>query len=456
MRSDTIRRNRPRFAVKLMKPKRAVRGGLARRPRMVLAALPIGILLMIVARTEPASSSVMQKAAMLVPQLRYDELAVAEPALLPEHSMVLTFEANDTLDAVFHAGGLTRRDSALLTQEFARSIDVRRLRPGHMLRFHYDHERKVDAVQMKVTGWGDIDAIRTGDGAFDVTPRPADQRAVTTTIAATIESSLYEAIRGAGEHPALVQHLADMFQWDIDFFSLQKGNTFSLVVEKKFSGTDLVGYGPILAARFVHNGMPYESFRHEAPDGSSGHYTRNATPVRKQFLRAPLQFSRITSGFSKKRFHPVLNYFRPHYGVDYGAPVGTPVMTTADGVVVEARHKHAEGNIIRVRHSSRTETSYLHLSRFAKGLKRGTKVTQGDVIGYVGSTGLATGPHLDYRVREAGKWLDPLKLKSITPDPLRGNSLRRFRQDVTRFAPRLSSVPEQLAQGGSPRRRALF
>lgn len=455
MSSDSIRRNRPRFAVKL-KRRRAVSGGIVKRPRMYLAALPIGILLMLAARTEPASSSVTQPAAMLVPQLRYDALAVAAPAELPEHSVVLTFEANDTLDAVFVAGGLGRRDSALLTREFARSIDVRRLRPGHLVRFHYDHQRSVDAVQMKVTGWGDIDAIRRADGGFDVTPRPADQRAVSATISATIESSLYESIRAAGEHPAVVQQLADMFQWDIDFFSLQKGDTFSLVVEKKFSGSDLVGYGPILGARFVHNGVPYQSFRHEASDGRSGYYTRSATPVRKQFLRAPLQFSHITSRFSKKRFHPMLNYFRPHYGVDYGAPAGTPVMTTADGVVVEARHKRAEGNVVRIRHTSRTETYYLHLSRFAKGLKRGTKVTQGDVIGYVGSTGLATGPHLDYRVREAGKWLDPLKLKSITPDPLRGDSLRRFRQDVTRLAPRLSSAPEQLAQDASPRRRALF
>ena len=152
----------------------------------------------------------------------------------------------------------------------------------------------------------------------------------------------------------------------------------------------------------------------------------------------------------------MLNYFRPHYGVDYGAPVGTPVMTTSDGVVVEARYKRAEGNVIRVKHTSRIETSYLHLSRFAKGIKPGTRVVQGDVIGYVGSTGLATGPHLDYRVREDGKWLDPLKLKSITPDPLRGESLRKFRSDVARLRPRLTQPSEVIAEATPPKRRALF
>ncbi|MDQ3283377.1 MAG: M23 family metallopeptidase, partial [Acidobacteriota bacterium] len=214
-------------------------------------------------------------------------------------------------------------------------------------------------------------------------------------------------------------------------------------------------YGPITAARFTHRGTTYQAFRHQMDDGRAGFYASTGAPLRKQFLKAPLKFPRLTSGFSKKRFHPVLKYFRPHNGVDYGAPIGTPVMTTADGVVVEARFSPTEGNFIRVRHSSRIDTCYLHLSRFAKDLKRGTKVMQGDVIGYVGMTGLATGPHLDYRVKEDGKWLDPLQLKSITPDPLRGESLRRFRASVARLAPHLAPSPEMLARKAVPQ-RALF
>ena len=419
------------------------------------AALPIAIPLLFAAvRTEPLKSSTAET-AFIAPDLRYEELRTAAPAELPEHSIVLTIEPNDTLDGVFTAGGLSRRDSALLTHEFARSIDLRRLRPGHLLRFHRNRSEEIDAVQMRVTGWGDIHALRQPDGTFQVAAREAEQRSVSHTVAATIDSSLYEAVRSAGEEPPLVQQLVDVFQWDIDFFSLQKGDTFSLVVEKRYAGNQPIGYGPILAARFVHAGTTYEAFRHQASDGRGGYYTSKATPLRKQFLRAPLHFTRITSGFSKRRFHPVLNYFRPHYGVDYGAPVGTPVMTTSDGVVVEARYKRAEGNMVRIRHNSRIETSYLHLSKIAKGVKKGTKVVQGDVIGYVGSTGLATGPHLDYRVRDNGKWLDPLKLKSITPDPLRGESLRKFRSDVARLLPRLSMPTETIAEA-APKRRALF
>jgi murein DD-endopeptidase MepM/ murein hydrolase activator NlpD len=428
-----------------------------RRRRIFLAvALPLAIPLILAAvASEPAASPRTFVADLFGPSPRYTDLAPATASELPQHSIILTVEEDDTLDAVLVDGGLSRRDSALLTGEFAKSIDVRRLRPGNLVRFHYSEPGSVDAVQLRVTGWGSLDAVRNPDATFAVTQHQAKLQSITTTIAAEIDSSLYDALRAAGEEPQLVQQLVDVFQWDIDFFSLQKGDAFSLVVEKKYAGADLVGYGPIVAARFIHDGTTYEAFRNEQTDGRAGYYTRNGTPLRKQFLKAPLQFTRITSGFSKRRFHPVLKYFRPHHGVDYGAPVGTPVMTTADGVILETGYNHGEGNFIRIRHSARIDTMYLHLSRFAKGIKRGARVTQGQVIGYVGATGLVTGPHLDYRVSDGGKWLDPLKLRSITPDPLNGDSLLHYKNSVAALLPRLSSPPQQLAQL-SHRRRALF
>ncbi|HEX9162874.1 MAG TPA: peptidoglycan DD-metalloendopeptidase family protein [Thermoanaerobaculia bacterium] len=439
-----------------MKRQHDARRGAARRRRTYLAAaLPLAIPLILSAvALDPSTSPRMHMSMAIVP-LRYADLAQQAPAELPQHSIVLTVEEDDTLDAVLMAGGLSRRESALLTSEFGRFIDVRRLRPGNLVRFHFANANDIDAVRLRVTGWGAVDAERNPDGTFKVTPRPATQLSLMTTVSASIDTSLYDALRNAGEQPQLVQQLVDVFQWDIDFFSLQKGDSFSLVVEKKFAGADITGYGPVLGARFTHGGTTYEAFRHEQPDGRAGYYARNATPVRKQFLKAPLKFTRITSGFSNRRFHPVLHYFRPHHGVDYGAPVGTPVMTTADGVVVQTGRDRGEGNFIRIRHTSRIETMYMHLSRFAKGLKRGARVTQGDVIGYVGATGLVTGPHLDYRVNDNGQWLDPLKLKSITPDPLSGESLRRYKNSVVSLLPRLSSAPQQIAQS-THKRRALF
>lgn len=432
-----------------------------RRPRSYFAVvIPIAIpLLLASVHFEPATptrnASVMAAGSPTpLPPLRYADLAAPPTAELPEHSLILTVEDGDTLDSILRAGGLSPSDSAQLNNRFGQTIDLRRLRPGNMLRFHYDRVGQVDSVELKLNGWGELDALRT-DGHFEVSTHPAEIREIETTVSAGIDSSLYEALRAEGENPQLAQQLVDVFQWDIDFFALQKGDTFTLVVKKRFAGNDLVGYGPITAARFFHEGTTYEAFRHEAPDGRAGYYSRSGSPLRKQFLRAPLQFTRITSTFSNHRFHPILKYFRAHHGVDYGAPVGTPVMTTADGVVVEAGYHGGEGNVVRIRHTSRIETSYLHLSRFARNVRRGTKVTQGDVIGYVGATGLATGPHLDYRVCDGGTWLDPLKLKSITPDPLRGGQLATFHANVDRLMPRLTAPSAQVAQLAL-KRRALF
>ncbi|HYI12386.1 MAG TPA: peptidoglycan DD-metalloendopeptidase family protein [Thermoanaerobaculia bacterium] len=430
-------------------------GGWVKRPQVYVAlALPIAVPLFIAAVRAQPEFGLTSSAAMTPPALRYHDLQRPFQAELPEHALILTLEKNDTLDKILTAGGLSRGDSAFLTNELSKTLDLRRLRPGNIVRFHYDATGVVDSVQLKVTGWGQVDALRNGT-TFDVKAQPAVIREVETTISATIRRSLYEALRDAGEGPQVAQQLIDIFQWDIDFFELRKGDSFTITVQKMYAGSDLVGYGPVTAARFTHRDNTYQAFRHEMDDGRAGYYAATGTPLRKQFLKAPLKFPRVTSGFTKKRFHPVLKYFRPHYGIDYGAPTGTPVMSTADGVVLEARYSAGEGNFVRIRHSSRIETSYLHLSRFAKGLKRGSKVTQGDVIGYVGMTGLATGPHLDYRVSDDGKWLNPLKLKSITPDPLRGESLRRFRLSVARLQPRLAAPAEGVAQK-QVHQRALF
>lgn len=427
-------------------------GGVLWRPRAYIAvAIPVSLPFLLAA-INPETAA-MRGPARPAPAVRYANLTPPAPTELPAHSFIFTVEDGDTIDDVFDTAGLGGRETAVLSSQLAAIIDLRRLRPGNLVRCHYTKDGSIDSIELKVNGWGQVDAVRSGD-RFDVTPHQSEQREIQTTIGATIETSLYDALRAAGEGPQLVQQLVDVFQWDVDFFALQRGDSFSLVVPKKFAGSDLTGYGPILAARFTHEGTTYEAFRHEMPDGHAGYYSRLGTPLRKQFLRAPLQFTRITSHFSNSRFHPILHYFRPHHGVDYGAPVGTPVMTTADGVVVEAGRKSGEGNYVRIRHSSRIDTYYLHLSRFAKTIKRGAKVVQGDVIGYVGQTGLATGPHLDYRVKQDGQWLDPLKLKSITPDPLRRDQLIAFHRSVTTLSPRLQNAGTETAR--LDRRRALF
>src|SRR5947209_418038 len=210
---------------------------LARRPRLYVAvALPLAIPFILASVTNNAAvsqpSMPVSRAGMIVPPLRYAELTAPAAASLPEHSVVLTLEDGDTLDSVLTAGGLGRADAATLNNEFGKTVDLRRLRPGHLLRFHYDAAGAVDSVEMKVNGWGEIDAVR-GAAGFAITPRQAQLTEIDTAVSAEIDSSLYEALRGAGETPQLVQDLVDVFQWDIDFFALQKGDSFSLVVKKK-------------------------------------------------------------------------------------------------------------------------------------------------------------------------------------------------------------------------------
>jgi murein DD-endopeptidase MepM/ murein hydrolase activator NlpD len=423
-----------------------------KRPGAFLAAVvPASFLL---ASINPSILNTDPAPAAGHPPIRYADLSVPEPAALPAHSIVLTVEAGDTLDSVLTDGGLDRAENAAVIREVSRTLDLRRLRPGNLVRFHYQPDGRVDSIELKVIGWGEIDAVR-GENGFLVVPQLAVQNEIDTVISARIESSLYDSLKADGEGPQLAQQIVDIFQWDVDFFALQRGDSFSLVVKKKFAGSDPIGYGPILAARFTHAGQTFEAYRQETPDGHAGYYSAAGAPLRKQFLRSPLKFTRITSKFSKSRWHPILHCFKPHHGVDYGAPVGTPVMTTADGVVLEAGRKGGDGNYIRIRHTSRLDTYYLHLSRFAKGIKRGHKVIQGDVIGYVGSSGLATGPHLDYRVSDHGTWLDPLHLKSISPDPLAKAVLQQFRSNVGRLASRLALPASQVAEF-TPKRRALF
>ena len=186
------------------------------------------------------------------------------------------------------------------------------------------------------------------------------------------------------------------------------------------------GYGSMYAARYVNDGKTMDAVAYPDANGRIGFYDMDGTPLRKQFLRSPLKFSRITSRFSMSRFHPVLKKRMPHYGIDYGAPVGTPVHVTADGRVSLVGRNGGAGRMVRVRHTNGYETNYLHLSRYGPGVGKGARVAQGDVIGYVGSSGWSTGPHLDYRVKLNGNWVNPLAISSPAVEPLKGDRLERF------------------------------
>lgn len=237
------------------------------------------------------------------------------------------------------------------------------------------------------------------------------------TASGVIRSSLWNVLRDHGLHPELAIRLSEVLAWEVDFYRIQEGDRFKVVYREDYVGDRSVGVPLVDAVFFVHHGRDILGFRFEE-DTLSGFFNPEGENLRKVFLKAPLEFGRITSRYSHSRLHPILNQRRPHYGTDYAAPHGTPILAVGDGVVTEARYNSGNGNYVRIRHNSVYETQYLHMSRFGAGIRPGTRVTQGQVIGYVGSTGLATGPHVCFRFWKNGRQVDHLREEFPSADPL--------------------------------------
>ena len=235
---------------------------------------------------------------------------------------------------------------------------------------------------------------------------------------AVIDQSLYVSLMNADAMPELAIKLSQIFAWQIDFYHLQKGDNFKVIYDELYVDNKFFAIGKIKAAFFSHRGKDFYAIPF-TQDSVSQYFDEEGNSLRKAFLMAPLEFSRISSRYSKSRFHPVLKTRRPHLGVDYAAPVGTPIRTTGDGMVADIGYNEGSGRFIKIRHNSVYTTMYLHLSRYAKGIKKGAKVQQGHVIGYVGSTGLSTGPHLDYRFYVNGSPVDPLKVEMPPSHPVK-------------------------------------
>lgn len=248
-------------------------------------------------------------------------------------------------------------------------------------------------------------------------------------ISGTIEDALYLSVNNAGGTNALAMSLVEVYAWTIDFFRLQKGDAFSVIYEEEYvDDTTYVGLKRIVGANLTHMGNDFYAFPYENELGFNDYYDEEGRSLRKTFLRAPLNFTRISSRYSGNRFHPVQKRWKAHLGTDYAAPTGTPIMSTADGVIIAATYTSANGNYVKVRHNSTYTTQYLHMSKIKPGIKNGVRVKQGDVIGYVGSTGLATGPHVCYRFWVNGKQVDPYKQKLQMPNLWRPIAWRRIKR----------------------------
>ena len=246
-------------------------------------------------------------------------------------------------------------------------------------------------------------------------------------VSSTITSTLFDAIKLSGERSELAQRLSDIFAWDIDFLKhIQPGDQFRVLVEKQYRDGKLSGYGKIHAAFFNNNGKLFKAFLHKNGNGVSRYYDEKGRPLQKAFLKAPLAFSRISSKFTQKRLHPIFKEYRPHPGVDYSAPEGTPIKAVGDGVITEIGFNRGMGNAISIRHYNGYITEYNHMSKFARGVGKNKTVSQGTIIGYVGMTGYATGPHLDFRMKKNGTLIDPLKHRPPSANPIKPEEMDAF------------------------------
>lgn len=274
-----------------------------------------------------------------------------------------------------------------------------------------------DVVEYIVFGFKN-DSLTITKGEKDVTIRRQAR-------SATIESSLWGAIMRDSLPYALAAEMEDIYQWTVDFFGIQQGDHFTVIYDEKLIDTTHVGIGRVWGAKFNHAGKDIYAIPFKQDDKIQ-YWEYDGASLRKQLLKAPLKFSRVSSRFSRSRLHPVHRVYRPHLGVDYAAPKGTPVRAVADGVVTFKGWGGGGGNTLKIKHAGNLVTGYLHLSGFAKGIKQGSRVKQGDLIGYVGSTGTSTGPHLDYRIWKNGVNIDPLKVPQEPAEPIKKQNMAAF------------------------------
>ena len=345
--------------------------------------------------------------------------------LTPYHPPFQTYVASgDTIESVCRR--LAGDDWVIWRDVLVDEIDPKRLFPGTEFRGTLTPSGSLERVEVVIDRQNEVHLELSTDGILVARiERPITSEVL--RLEGEVESSLFGAVESAGGDAELAVQIAQIYQWDIDFLrDIRKGDTFVVVADRQTVDGEFYGWGTVFATRFINNGRTLDAVVYPDDSGRLGYYDLEGKPLRKQFLRSPLKFSRVTSRFSGSRFHPVLKRRMPHYGVDYGAPTGTPVHVTADGTVTLAGRNGGGGNMVTVRHTNGYRTNYLHLSRFGKGIRRGARVSQGQVIGFVGSTGLSTGPHLDYRVTLNGKWINPLAISSPAVKPLSEDRLQRF------------------------------
>jgi len=350
-----------------------------------------------------------------------------------------TVRKGDVLSRLFRRNKLNAADLQRV-KDAARGIyDLGKLCSGRPYSITIDDEDRLNSL----TYWIDDDTYLnlSGDGGeLNASLEKVEYEKRLLSLGGVIDENLVASLGSGRDAMLLALDLSDIFAWDIDFTTdLREGDTFKVIVEGLYAGGSFRKFGSILSAEFINEGRTYLAYRYEV-NGSAEYYDPSGRPMRRAFLKAPLNFRRISSSYTGRRRHPVLKVYRPHRGIDYAAAAGTPVSALGDGVAVFAGRRGGYGNLVVIRHRNGYSTCYGHLSRIVKGISKGRKVAQGDVIGYVGSTGLATGPHLHFEMRVAGRPVNPLKICPVRAGSIDAGHSAGFRQFVLSMDRRLEST----------------
>jgi murein DD-endopeptidase MepM/ murein hydrolase activator NlpD len=430
-------------------------------PHFVRLALPLGLILLAAGLflSTHTLEAFYKSPFPLAPAPRFNERIVLPTeatsrlgeARVPVEAQLLRGE---TVTEVFEKLGLHGPAAREATNALAEHVELRRLKAGNRYSAFFNPDSSLASFQLTLAGNGRVEMSREAAG-WTADWRPFQRSVEVRAVRGELDGSLESSIRRAGGPNTLAYRMADILQWDLDFArDLQKRDRFEILYEEILLEGEPHDVGRILAVAYENEGRRHEAYRY----GDSGvYYDGEGRPLKKMFLRSPLRYSRVTSNFSHRRFHPVLKIYRPHWGVDYGAPVGTPVQVTANGVVTFTGWDRGGGKVVKIRHTGGYVTAYLHLSRFAKGIRPGARVRQGDIIAYSGATGLASGPHLDYRVQRNGQWIDPLSLKGVRDEPIPTSQLASFRawRDDVRTSMARGIVPPGLSVPGEDLRLAV-
>ena len=372
------------------------------------------------------------------PQKTNDAEAVKEPTFLygicidSLNVVEGQVQKNEFLANILQKEGVSYNTVNYIDRNCRKVFDVRKIKVGNKYVFLTTR----DSIPTAKYWIYEID--RTNYAVFQLTDSIAawrgEKEVITTVehVGVEIKSSLWNAMAEAGCDASLILELSDIYAWTIDFFGIQPGDSCKAIFEKKYIVGDTVPYGigNVIASYFKNKGEGKYAFSFEQ-NGRKEYFDENGDNLRKAFLKAPLNYRRISSTFSNGRMHPVYHVVRPHHGVDYAAPAGTPVQSIGDGTVIaKGWDKKGGGNYVKIKHNSTYTTTYMHLKGFAKGIAQGVKVKQGQTIGYVGSTGTSTGPHLDFRLQKNGTYIDPLKFKSPSAEPVKKENMERYKAGV--------------------------